>query len=141
MSTTACQRPKDHSDFAATLRHFRTRAGFSQNALGNIASINPSYVNRMEAGVRQAPTREVALSLARSLSLTARETDRLLFVAGHVPPTLQKLGGNDSTVAALLAVLTNDCIPPESRADFRAVVEVMCGTWLQTVPCRVAQPS
>ncbi len=116
-------------DFSTTLRRYRLRSGLSQNALAKIVGINASYINRLESGEREAPTREVAHALARALTLATEETDRLLFSAGHVPPTLQKLGPSDSTVAAVTRLLTNDRLSPEARADFRAVVETIAIRW------------
>lgn len=76
-------------DFGSTLRRFRLRAALSQNALAKIVGINASYINRLESGEREAPTRAVAQALARALSLAIEDVDRLLFSAGHVPPSLQ----------------------------------------------------
>jgi transcriptional regulator with XRE-family HTH domain len=116
-------------DFASTLRRFRLRAGVSQNALAKIVGINASYINRLENGEREAPTRDVAQALAQALRLSAEEVDRLLFSAGHVPPSLQKLGPADSTIAAVTRLLTNDRLSPEARADFRAIVETVAIRW------------
>ena len=116
-------------DFGSTLRLFRLRAGYSQNALAKIVCINASYVNRLETGEREAPTREVAAAIGRSLNLGVEDTDRLMFAAGHVPPSLQKLGPADSTLAAVTRLLTNDRISPEARADLRACIETMCARW------------
>lgn len=115
--------------FGELLRHYRERSKLSQNRLAGLCGVNASYVNRLEAGEREAPTRQVALALARELDLSIEETDRLLFTAGHVPPTLLKLGAADSTVAAVTRLLTNDHLPPEVRADYRAVVEVISARW------------
>ena len=116
-------------DFGSTLRRFRLRAGYSQNALAKIVGINASYINRLENGEREAPTRDVAQALAQALRLSAEEVDRLLFSSGHVPPSLQKLGPADSTIAAVTRLLTNDRLSPEARADFRAVVETIAIRW------------
>ena len=116
-------------DFGSTLRRYRLRAGVSQNALAKVVGINASYINRLESGEREAPTREVAHALARALALCPDEVDRLLFAAGHVPPSLQKLGPADSTIAAVTRLLTNDRLSPEARADFRAVVETIAIRW------------
>lgn len=117
------------ADFAATLRRFRLRSGLSQNALAGIAGINASYVNRLERGEREAPTRQVACGLARALALSAEEVDCLLVSAGHAPPSLQKLGPTDSTITAVTRLLTDDRLSPETRADFRAVVETIASRW------------
>jgi len=116
-------------DFGSTLRRYRLRAGLSQNALAKIVGINASYINRLESGEREAPTRDVAAALGRALGLAPEELDRLMFSAGHVPPSLQKLGPADSTVAAVTRLLTNDRLSPEARADFRAVVETIAIRW------------
>lgn len=116
-------------DFGSILRRYRLRAGLSQNALAKVVGINASYINRLESGEREAPTRDVAHAFARALNLPLEETDRLLFSAGHVPPSLQKLGPADSTVAAVTRLLTNDRLSPEARADFRAIVETIAIRW------------
>ena len=116
-------------DFASTLRRYRLRSGLSQNALAKVVGIDASYINRLESGEREAPTREVAHALARALALFPEEVDCLLFAAGHVPPGLQKLGPADSTIAAVTRLLTNDRLSPEARADFRAVVETIAERW------------
>ncbi|MHB8409866.1 MAG: helix-turn-helix transcriptional regulator [Acidiferrobacterales bacterium] len=123
--------------FGATLRRYRLRAGYSENALAKIVGINASYINRLSSGEREAPTREVASAIGRALKLTTEEIDRLMFSAGHVPPSLQKLGPADSTVAAVTRLLTNDRLSPEARADFRAVVETIAIRW----QCNVATPA
>lgn len=122
--------------FGRTLDYFIRRAGVSQNALAKIVGINASYVNRLCSGERESPTREVALALGRALALAPEEIDRLLFSAGHVPPGLQKLGAQDSTIAAVTRLLTDDALSPEARADARAVIETLCIRWSD----RVAYP-
>lgn len=122
------------NDFGSTLKRFRLRAGLSQNALAKIVGINSSYLNRLESGEREAPTREVVTALARSLALTTEETDRLYASTGQLPPSLQKLGPADSTIAAVTRLLTNDRLTPESRADFRAIVETMAIRWQPMAP-------
>lgn len=122
------------ADFARTLAHFMKRGGWSQNALGKAVGLNPSYLNRLCSGERDAPTRQVVAALARALRLTPEDADRLYFSAGHVPPGLQKLGPSDSTIAAVTRLLTDDRLSPERRADFRACVEVMAIRWSDGLP-------
>jgi len=116
--------PRDES-FGRTLAYFMRRDGWSQNRLGKAVGVNPSYLNRLCSGEREAPSREVAAALGRALCLTSGELDRLMFSAGHVPPSLQKLGPADSTIAAVQRLLTDDRLSPECRADFRAIVETI----------------
>jgi transcriptional regulator with XRE-family HTH domain len=119
--------------FGGTLRLYRLRSGFSQNALAKVVGINASYINRLESGDREAPTRDVAAALGRALSLAPEEIDRLMFFAGHLPPSLQKLGPADSTIGAVTRLLTNDRLSPEARADARAVIETLCIRWSDAV--------
>ena len=115
--------------FGPMLRRFRLRAGYSENALAKVVGINCSYINRLSSGERDTPTREVTAALCRGLNLGVEDTDRLMFSAGHVPPSLQKLGPADSTIAAVTRLLTNDRISPEARCDFRAIVETIAIRW------------
>lgn len=117
------------NNFGAVLRHFRLRAGLSQNALARLVGVNASYINRVERLQRGAPSRRVVLALARGLALSRRETDCCCVIAGLAPPSLQRLGPADSTVAAVLDVLTDDRLPPAALADFRAVVETQAYRW------------
>jgi len=119
--------------FGRTLAYFMRRDGWSQNRLGKAVGVNPSYLNRLCSGEREAPSREVAAALGRALCLTSGELDRLMFSAGHVPPSLQKLGGNDSTISAVTRLLTDDRLSPEARADARAVIETLCIRWSDRV--------
>lgn len=117
------------SPYATILRRYRLRARLSQNALAHRLGLDPSYLNRLESGARGAPGYDVALALARALARSPEELDRLLFAAGHLPLRLQRLGPADHTIAAVLAVLTDDRLTLAARADFRAVVETVAGRW------------
>jgi transcriptional regulator with XRE-family HTH domain len=120
--------PTDES-FGAMLRRCRQQTGLSQNALARLVSIDASYIHRLESGERDAPTRQVIEALARALLLTMAESDCLLFAAGYVPPSLRQLGPNDSTIAAVTRILTDDRLSSAARADFRAVVETIAARW------------
>jgi transcriptional regulator with XRE-family HTH domain len=115
--------------FGALLRRFRERAGWSQNALAKEVGIDASYINRIEAGRRTGPGPAVTLALARALALSPRAVDGFCVAAGHLPPSLQRLGPADPTIAAVLGVLTDDQLSPVARADFRAVVETIAARW------------
>jgi transcriptional regulator with XRE-family HTH domain len=115
--------------FGPVLRCFRQRAGISQNALAKVAALDASYVHRLESGERGTPTRPVVDALAQALTLAPEERDQLLFAAGYVPPSLQRLGPRDPTLAAVVRQLTDERLSPASRADFRAVVETIAARW------------
>jgi transcriptional regulator with XRE-family HTH domain len=116
-------------DFGATLRRYRRCVGWSQNALARVVGLDASYINRLERGEREAPTRQTALALAQALELSTEDADRLLGSAGYLPLSLQKLGAADATVNAVVRLLTDDRLSPELRADFRAVVETIAYRW------------
>ncbi len=117
------------ASFADLLFHFRQRRGFSQSALGIAANVNSSYINRLESGVRGTPTAEVALALAAGLGLSPAETDRFLWSAGCLPPSLQQLACGDPTILAVARLLGDCRLAPEAQADFSACVEVMAQRW------------
>lgn len=72
--------------FAALVREFRIAAALSQNALARRASIDTAHVHRIEKGT-VAASRQMALRLAEALDLSPRQTDRLLYAAGHATVT------------------------------------------------------
>lgn len=102
------------------LSWLRLATGVSQTALGHAAGVHASYVHRLESGERTPPTREAVLALARALQATPVERDRLLGTAGYLPLSLQTLGLADSTLSALIEVLTNHERSLAARTDFRA---------------------
>lgn len=120
--------------FADLLCHFRCRAQLSQSTLGAHAGVNSSYINRLESGVRGAPTAEVARALAAGLALSPQETDRLLWSAGTLPLSLQTLTPGDPTILTVARLLGDHRLSPEARADFRACVEVMARRWQGGTP-------
>ena len=119
----------DATSFGALLaRHIRRR-GWSHSETARQAGLNASIISRYCSGEKDSPERASVIGLARALALPPADYDALMASAGYLPPSLQKLGAGDSTVAALVGVLGNDRIDPASRADLRACVETMCGRW------------
>lgn len=66
-------------------RHRRATGSMSQMELARLANVDSSYVSLLERGLRPVVTREVVLSFADALELSAAETDCLLFAAGLAP--------------------------------------------------------
>jgi transcriptional regulator with XRE-family HTH domain len=121
--------------FGELLSCLRLAAGLSQNGLGREASVNASYVNRLERGERTTPTREVILALARALGATAAERDRLLWLTGYLPVRLQRLGATDSTVVACLLSLTDERLPEVAKDGFRSCIEALSTFWEYAALC------
>lgn len=125
------RRPLDHPDasFADLLFAFRQRLERSQSDLGRHAGVNASYINRLESGARGGPKADVALALAAGLELSPEETDRFLWSAGGLPPSLQRLACGDPTILAVARLLGDRRLSPEALADFRACVGAMAHRW------------
>jgi transcriptional regulator with XRE-family HTH domain len=56
--------------FGEVLRDCRKKAGFTQEALADVANIDRTFVSLLERGLRQ-PTLETLFSLARALDISA----------------------------------------------------------------------
>src|SRR6266498_1821611 len=115
--------------FGAVLRELRTQRGVSQSALAGRAGIDRSYVNRLEAGERGAPTEAGTEALARGLDLTDAEADRLFAAAGQLPRSLRAVGPADATILLLAQRLTDPRLSAEARAALRATVETIARCW------------
>lgn len=115
--------------FAQTLKEFRERAGLSQYALAGRAGIDPSYVNRVERGERDAPTREVVEALAQALELNAVETDDLLLSAGYAPVSRVALRTGDPTMRLLFDILDDENVPREEIEHLRDSLELIRRRW------------
>jgi transcriptional regulator with XRE-family HTH domain len=91
--------------FGSSLRRYRLRSGHSQNSLAKAVGINASYINRMETGERDTPTRQVVAALVRTLGLAPDEADRLLIVAGYATSWAA-----DRTVRQVAMLLAGDAV-------------------------------
>ena len=125
------------SSFGELLRRYRMARGLNQAGLAARAGLDRSYVNRIEAGERGAPTEAGTDALARALELNDPEADRLFAAAGLLPRSLRTLGAADPTILLLAQRLTDPRLTPASRAALRATVETMARCWANpsgTVP-------
>jgi len=95
----------DGGRFGALLRRYRLRSGRSQADLGGRCNVVASYVGRIEAGERSAPTRPVVDALAAALALSVPEADGLLLAAGYAPAWAQ-----DKTVRQVAQLLDGDAV-------------------------------
>jgi len=102
-------------EFGAVLRELRLRADLSQYALAKRCAVNSSYLNRMESGERNRPTREIVDAFARALGLGQINADRLLVSAGYLPSY------SDDLTVRQLAVLLADS-PAPVVATLRAMI-------------------
>src|SRR5882672_10452146 len=71
-------------DFAARLRGWRQRRGFSQLDLAARADISQRHLSFLELG-RAAPSRDMVIRLATALDVPLRQHNALLLAAGFAP--------------------------------------------------------
>ncbi len=113
--------------FGAHLRHYRERAGFTQEALAEQAGLTANAISALERGERQRPYLHTVQALATALGLSAHEHAALLAarqpqatppgadprpsvptVPPALPQSLTPLIGRDGDVAALAHLLMGD---------------------------------
>jgi transcriptional regulator with XRE-family HTH domain len=71
-------------DFAATLRWWRRRRGWSQLDLAQRADISQRHLSFLELG-RASPSRDMVVRLAAALDVPLRQQNALLVAAGFAP--------------------------------------------------------
>lgn len=76
--------------FGKWLRNCRSERGISLRELGRIARANYSYIARLEHGGHAAPSRGMAIRLARALGASRVEA---LLAAGYAPYPDELRGG------------------------------------------------
>jgi predicted ATPase/transcriptional regulator with XRE-family HTH domain len=94
----------DVSGFGAILRHMRTAAALSQEALAERAGVSLRGISDLERGVRRAPHLHTVRRLAQALDLDAAQREVLLAAARPTPAAAPAPGA--ITGGALPAPLT-----------------------------------
>ena len=118
--------------FGALLRSLRVRMGLSQNHLARMAGVDPAYVNRLErapASSTSLPSRKVVLALADSLEAGPVDLERLLVAAGLCPESIVRLGGWDQSLGDIAAVLADDRLTSDDRAELRELLRIVAARW------------
>jgi transcriptional regulator with XRE-family HTH domain len=75
---------RSETGFAAALRRWRARRGWSQLELAGRAGVSQRHLSFLELG-RAAPSREMAVRLAEALEVGLRERNGFLVAAGFAP--------------------------------------------------------
>jgi transcriptional regulator with XRE-family HTH domain len=81
---------RQDKQLAILLRQFRKQKGVTQVALADRLGYDPSYISRLERGIRRPPSRESIVAICDALSLTDRETDDMLLAVGYAPKSLYR---------------------------------------------------
>jgi transcriptional regulator with XRE-family HTH domain len=122
----------DAHPFGALLRSLRVRMGLSQNQLARRAGVDPAYVNRLErapAASSSLPSRKVVLALAESVEAGPVDVERLLVAAGLCPESIARLGGWDQSLGDIAAVLADDGLSADDRAELRELLRIVAARW------------
>src|SRR5215216_7177837 len=113
--------------FGSLLRTLRVRIGLSQNQLARRAGVDPAYVNRLERAPPESsslPSRKVVLALAESLEAGPVDVERLLVAAGLCPESIVRLGGWDQSLGDIAAVLGDERLSSDDRAELRELLRI-----------------
>lgn len=91
--------------FGETLKKLRQKAGKSRYRLAQYSGIDQAYIQRLETGERNNPSRNVFLILAYALvensdSITVHDVDELLLSADYAP--LRRRGNRNAEASRLL---------------------------------------
>lgn len=75
-------------DFGKTFSQLRTKSGKSKYRLSKYSGLDQAYIQRLETGERNNPSRDVVLMLALALvenseSVSVFDIDKLLLSAGY----------------------------------------------------------
>jgi transcriptional regulator with XRE-family HTH domain len=72
------------ADFAAALRYWRSKRGFSQLQLASLSTVSQRHLSFLENG-RAQPSRELIIRLGLSLDIPLRQRNVMLLAAGFAP--------------------------------------------------------
>ncbi|MGH2460390.1 MAG: helix-turn-helix domain-containing protein [Chloroflexota bacterium] len=123
----------DGDSFGSVLRSLREGAHLSQSAVARRAGLDPSFVNRLESGQRNAE-RSIAERLAQALELEPAQADRLLAAGGYLPTLFARVGLRDPTLEIVARILGDESLSPNERDDFREIIRLIGTRWLRRGP-------
>jgi transcriptional regulator with XRE-family HTH domain len=109
--------------YGTLLARYRETRGMSQRALARAMNLNPTLINRSEAGDRAPAGPDEIAGAARALQLTADEHDVLLESAGYWPSAFLSLGSSDPTLRVVATTLADPSLTPEIREEFRRAID------------------
>jgi transcriptional regulator with XRE-family HTH domain len=113
--------------FGQMLARMRQAQRLSQNQLAQRASLNHSYISRLESGDRGDPSRTVVEQFVGALGLDpdGRDADELRMAAGFLPVDPAHLLTGETALAKLAALLEDERLPDASRATLRRILALL----------------
>jgi transcriptional regulator with XRE-family HTH domain len=91
------------SDYAAAMRYWRAKRGFSQLRLATESGISQRHISFLESG-RSQPSREMILKLGIVLDIPLRERNVMLLAAGYAPAYQERKLSDPEMQAVKLAL-------------------------------------
>jgi transcriptional regulator with XRE-family HTH domain len=116
-------------DFSTLLERFRNRVGLSQSELARVAGVSASYINRVEKGERQPPSRSIVLRIAEALALDSAATDTLLLAGGYAPDRSTMLSTEHPILGLVADILQDDRVPEEEIELLKRQIELIERRW------------
>ncbi len=110
--------------FPEVLADYRKRSGLSQSDIARRAGLSASYVNRLESGDRQPNSRDLVLGLAKALSLSPDDTDRLLLSARYARES-ESLAEAHPLVGLVARLVSDDHVTQEQITLLEAVANTI----------------
>lgn len=107
------------------LKKLRLERGLAQRALAREIGLNPTLVNRSEAGDRAPASADEIAAIGRALRLTDAELDQLLGSAGYWPAAYVTVGPGDPTLYAVATALADGSLPAEVKRELRQAIEAV----------------
>lgn len=111
--------------YGVLLKTYRQTRGVSQRALARAMKLNPTLINRSEAGQRPPSSPEEIADVARVLQLTGAEHDTLLASSGYWPAALTSLGPGDPTLQAVATTLADPSLPAGVGEEVRRAIAAL----------------
>ncbi len=121
--------------FGQMLTRLRTAQRLSQNQLAQRASLNHSYISRLESGGRGDPSRTVVEQFVGALGLdpSGRDADELRMAAGFLPIDPAHLLTGETALAKLAALLEDERLPDASRGTLRRILGLLVEEYTRIV--------
>jgi transcriptional regulator with XRE-family HTH domain len=116
-------------DFHTLLQQHRNRARISQSELARKAGVSASYINRVEKGERQPPSRSVVLRIANALDLDSEATNDILLAGGYAPKRVALLPLDHPILGLMADVLQDEHVPEEEIEVLERQIELIKRRW------------
>jgi transcriptional regulator with XRE-family HTH domain len=113
------------TSYGDLLKKFRSERGVAQRALAREIGLNPTLINRSEAGDRAPAGPDEIAAISRALKLAREEFDQLLGSAGYWPAAYLAIGPSDPTLYTVATTLADPSLADEVKRELRQAIEAI----------------